>query len=167
VDTESSIDTHFIVGTLDLKTNDEDGVSQILSASSLACGETVGPCTIVLKNSGSVGGQSLDVAFYYEDSDVFPNEDPMTADATAAMIEVTMLEYGGTSLLSSEIDLYGNCNGWTDVNDLMLFDFSGQVGIDALMTNDFIIEVRLRSDTAPVCQDDGIDLTITFVLNQQ
>ena len=48
VDTVSS--NQLSAGTLDLKTNDADGVSQTLYAINMAPGDTVGPQTITLKN---------------------------------------------------------------------------------------------------------------------
>jgi len=53
-DTETSAGNQLTAGTLDLKTDDADGVSETLYATNLAPGDTVGPSTIQLKNSGSV-----------------------------------------------------------------------------------------------------------------
>ncbi|GAI68157.1 unnamed protein product, partial [marine sediment metagenome] len=52
VNTETSQSNTFAAGTLDLKTDDVDGVSQTLFATNMAPGATVGPETIILNNTG-------------------------------------------------------------------------------------------------------------------
>ncbi len=112
-DTESSTANVFTAGTLDLKTNDADGVTQTLLATNMKPGVTVGPTLITLKNTGSVDAASLDLSFSYVNADTSPNPTPMTADQTAAMIEVTTLTYGGPSILGSVVD--SQPNGWVDI----------------------------------------------------
>lgn len=164
-DVESSSGNELVAGTLDLKTDDADGVSQTLYATSLEPGGSVGPETIQLKNSGSVNGQSLDIAFYYVESDGSPNTVNKTADETAAVMEVTTLNYDGSSLLSSVSD--SNSNSYKDIQDLKNADLSGQSGLNASATKNFEIAVQLRSDTGDDFQADGINMTMTFTLNQQ
>lgn len=164
-DVEASTGNQMTAGTLDLKTNDVDGVSQTLFATNMAPGDTVGPETITLKNIGSVDGSTLDLAFSYINNDRIPNPAPMTADATAALLEVTVLNYDGSSLLGSISD--GNSNTWTDIEDLKNADLSGQSGIGALASKDFQIAVQLRGvETGNDFQSDGITVTMTFTLNQ-
>ena len=163
-DTENSTDNQLTVGTLDLKTDDADGVSQTLYATSMSPGDTVGPSAIVLKNSGSINGSTLDIAFSYVESDGSPNEVNKDADDTAAMMEVTTLSYGGSSLLGSVSDLNGN--GYKDIEDLKNDDLTGLSGIDASATENFQIAVQLRSETGSDFQADGINMTMTFTLNQ-
>ncbi|MFC2045011.1 TasA family protein, partial [Chloroflexota bacterium] len=103
-------------GTLDLKTDDFDGVSQTLLATNMQPGDTVGPETIILKNIGSVAGSSLDLTFTYVESDSSPNPIDMSADTTAAIIELITLDYSGSSLLGSIGN--NNGNGYVDVEDL-------------------------------------------------
>ena len=50
-DTESVTGNVLTAGTLDLKTDDVDGVTETLLATSMKPGDTVGPETITLKNS--------------------------------------------------------------------------------------------------------------------
>lgn len=164
IDIETSQGNTFAAGTLDLKTDDVDGVSQTLLATNMAPGDTVGPETIILKNTGSVAGSTLDLAFSYVENDGSPNPVNMSADATAAMIEVTTLKYDGNDLLSSVSD--GNGNGYPDIEDLKNADLSGQDGIDAGATKDFEIAVQLRASTSSDFQADGITITMTFILNQ-
>ena len=166
-DTETSVGNELTAGILDLKTDDADGVSETLYATNLAPGDTVGPSTIQLKNSGSVDGSSLDIAFSYVESDGSRNLVNKSADDTAAMMEVTTLSYGGSDLLGSVTN--SNGNGYVDIEDLKNEDLTGQSGINAppaTNTKDFEIAIQLRSETGNDFQADGITMTITFTLNQ-
>ncbi len=163
-DTEVSTGNQLVAGTLDLKTNDLDGVTQTLLATNMAPGDTVGPQTIYLKNSGSINGANLTLAFSYTESDGSPNPMNMGSNATAALIEVTILNYGGSSILSSVSD--NNSNTYVDIEDLKNEDLIGLTGINASVTRDFEIAVQLRAETGNNFQADGIDITMTFTLNQ-
>lgn len=163
-DTETSTGNQLTAGTLDLKTDDADGVSQTLYATNMAPGDTVGPATIQVKNSGSVNGSTLDMVFYYVENDGSPNDVNKTADETAGQMEVTTLNYGGSSLLTSVTDV--NTNGYKDVYDLASTDLTGQSGIDASATKNFQIAVQIRSDTGNDFQADGITMIMNFTLNQ-
>ena len=162
-DTETSTGNVFAAGTLDLKTDDVDGVTQTLYASNLKPGDNVSG-SITLENTGSVAGSTLDLAFSYVESDSSPNPADMNADATAAVIELTTLDYGGSSLLGSVSDT--NINDYKDVEDLKNANLTGRTGIDASATKDFTIEVQFRGDAGHDFQSDGINITITFTLNQ-
>jgi len=162
-DTETSTN-QLTAGTLDLKTDDDDSVAQTLYATSMTPGDTVGPSTIVLKNNGSVDGSTLDIAFSYVESDGSPNTVNKSADDTAAVMEVTTLNYGGASLLGSVND--ANSNSYKDVYDLANADLTGQSGLTASATKNFEIAVQLRSETSNDFQADGITVTMTFTLNQ-
>ncbi len=163
-DTETSTGNVFAAGTLDLKTDDVDGVTQTLLATNMAPGDTVGPTTIILKNTGSVTGETLDLAFSYTESDGSSNPSNESVDATAAMVEVTMLNYGGPSILGTITDV--NANTYIDIYDLKNDDLSGQSGIAASSTKDFEIAVVLRTETGNSFQADGITITMSFTLNQ-
>ncbi|MFC2059967.1 TasA family protein [Chloroflexota bacterium] len=163
-DTETSTGNVLSAGTLDLKTDDVDGVSQTLLTVNMQPGDTVGPETIILKNIGSVVGSSLDLAFTYIESDSSPNPADMSADATAAVIEVITLNYDGSSLLGSVSD--NNTNSYKDIEDLKNTDLSGQGGINASASKNFEIAVKLNSNADKAFQSDGINITMTFVLNQ-
>ncbi len=163
-DTEFSASNQCIAGTLNLKTNDVDGVAQTLYATSMKPGVSIGPTTIQLRNAGSVAGSTLDIVFSYVESDGSPNAVNKTADATAAVMQVTTLNYGGSSLLGSVNDL--NINGYKDIQDLKNANLIGQSGLTASATKDFQIAVQLRSDTVNDFQADGITITMTFTLNQ-
>ena len=91
----------------------------------------------------------------------------MNANATAAQMELIALDYGSSSLLGSVIDSQSPTpNGWLDIEDLKNADLTGQTGINPSATEDFSITVQLRGDTAGDFQSDGVNITITFTLNQ-
>jgi hypothetical protein len=152
------------VGTLDLKTNNLDGVTKTLYTTNMAPGGYFGPSAIQLRNAGSLDGSTLNIAFTYVESDGSPNSVNKSADDTAAMIEVTTLSYDGSSLLGSVTD--ANANGYKDLQDLKNANLNGQSGINASATKNFQIAVQLRSSTGNDYDADGIDLTMTFTLNQ-
>ena len=164
IDTESSTDNVFTAGTLDLKTNDADGISEVLNATNIAPGDTIGPAGIELRNAGSTDGTNLDIVFSYVESDADPNPVDMSDNQTAGQLMVTVLEYKGTSLLGIVDDF--NENDYIDIYDLMMADLTDQTGIMAGETEDFRIEVQLVEDTGNDFQADGIVLTMTFVLRQ-
>jgi len=163
-DVETSTSNVLAAGTLDLKTNDADGVSQTLLATNIKPGDTIGPETIILKNVGSVTGATLDLAFTYVESDGSSNPLNKSADDTAAMIEVTTLKYDGSSLLASVMD--NNTNGYRDIQDLKNTDLSNQSGISASASKEFEIAIKARDSVGSDYQADGITVTMTFTLNQ-
>ena len=163
-DTETSTGNLLAAGTLDLKTDDVDGVTQTLSASNLKLGDIVSG-SITLRNAGTVAGSTLDLAFSYLESDDIPNSVLMSADATAAMLEIITLDYGGSTLLGNFGDS-GNTNGYRDIQDLKNASLAGLTGIDASGTKIFTITVQLEAGTSSDFQSDGITITMTFTLNQ-
>jgi len=163
-DNEVSIVNQMTFGTLDLKTDDADGVSQTLYDTAISPGNSVGPSTIVLKNAGSITGSTLDIVFSYVNSDGSPNTVEMTADETAAIFEVTTLSYDGMDLLTGVSD--SNLNGYKDIQDVADADLSGQSGLIASATKNFTIEVVTDSGTSTDFANDGITITMNFKLHQ-
>ena len=163
-DTEESTDNQLIAGTLDLRTDATDGVTQTIYATDMAPGDTVGPATIQLNNAGTIDGSTLDISFSYVENNGAPNLVDMTANETAAMMEVTTLSYDGVSLLGSIAD--GNTNGYVDIEDVSNADLSGQAGLASSETKAYVIAVQFRSDAGNDYQADGITVTMTFILNQ-
>ena len=163
-DVETSTGNVLAAGTLDLKTDDEDGVSQTLFDVNMQPGDTIDSEYITLKNAGSVAGSTLDLAFSYVESDLSANPVNKSADDTAAKIEVTTLKYDGSSLFASVMD--NNTNGYRDIQDLKNTDLSSLSGIDALASKEFEIAIKPRDSAGSDYQADGITVTITFNLNQ-
>jgi len=139
-------------------------VSQTLYNTAIIPGNSAGPSTTVFKNAGSIAGSSLDISFSYVNSDGTPNSVEMTADETAAILEVTTLSYDSTNLLTSVSD--GNVNGYKDMEDVANADLSGQSGLTASATKNFSIEVTTDNGTSPDFANDGITITMNFTLNQ-
>jgi len=163
-DTEVSASNSLSAGTLDLKTNDADGVTQTLYGSNLQPGGAVGPATITLKNAGSTPGATLGIVFDYVENDSNPNAVDMTPDATAAVMEVTTLTYDGANLLTSVPDF--NANGYKDVQDLKNASLTALSGISAGATKDFTIAIAARDGLSNDFQSDGVTVNMTFTLNQ-
>ena len=164
VDNEASTADQMASGTLDLKTDDADGVSQTLYNTSIDAGESIGPATVVLKNAGSVIGSSLDISFSYLESDDPANIIDMSEDQTAAIMEVTTLSYNSTDLLAIVSD--NNSNSYIDIQDITNADLAGQSGLAAGASKDFIIEITTDNSTWWGYYNDGITLTMNFSLNQ-
>ena len=162
-DPEDTGENPLQAGTLDLKTDDVDGVTQTIYASSMKLGDNVSG-NVTLKNTGTTNGSSLDITFTYIENDDSPNSVNMSPDATAASLEVTTMSYNGSSLLGSVTD--NNTNGYKDVEDLKNTDLTGQSGINALAGTDFEIVVKLKETTDNDFQGDGITVTIAFTLRQ-
>ena len=166
LDTETSSEDQMASGTLDLKTDNEDGTSQTLDETNVALepGESTGVGVVALKNSGSIDGSSLDMAFSYVESDGTPNTVPMTVNETAAIFEVIKLDYDGTDLLPGISD--GNFNSIIDMQDVTNADLTGLSGISAGATKNFSIELITDNATSTDFAMDGIDITMHFTLNQ-
>ena len=164
-DVETSSSNVLAAGTLDLKTDDQDGVSQTLIATNMRRGDIVGPEIIILKNSGSLASSSIDISFSYIEDDSAPNPVDMSADDTASLIIVTILNYDETDILTKISD--HNSNGYIDVYDLATTsNLAGLPGITAGVTKNFEIAVQLNENVTGQYQADGIDITMTFSLKQ-
>jgi predicted ribosomally synthesized peptide with SipW-like signal peptide len=164
-DAETSSNNVFAAGTLDLKTDDQDGVSQTLIATNMRRGDIVGPEIIILKNSGSLDSSSIDISFSYIENDSSPNPVDMSADDTASLITVTILKYAEANILTYVDD--NNSNGYIDVYDLAATsNLAGLPGINSGTTKNFEIAVRLNENVTGQYQADGIDITMTFSLKQ-
>jgi hypothetical protein len=98
-DAQSPPGDQMIAGTLDLKTNDADGVSRTLYALSMSPGDSAASEPVMLKNTGNVGGSTLDIVFSYAEDDGSPNTINKSADATAAVMQLTALTYDGADIL--------------------------------------------------------------------
>lgn len=177
-DTEQSTNNQITAGTLDLKTNDADGVTATLSATTMKPSDTQGPSTITLRNVGSINGATLDIDISYSESDneTLDNDTSFefaainnpslyekTADEFADELVVDTLTYEGANLLTGITDT--DADG-IDMKEVAAADLTGQSGLNASQTKDFVIQVTLKSGLGNEFQADGIDITITFTLNQ-
>ena len=167
-DVETSASNILTAGTLDLKTNDADGVTATLDATNMAPADIEGPATVTLKNAGSLDGASLDIDISYVESDGSEPTDAglandLTADEFADELLVDTLTYGGTDLLTGITD--ADADG-IDMKEVAAADLTGQAGINATLSKDFVVQVTLKSGAGNDVQGDGIDVTFTFTLNQ-
>jgi predicted ribosomally synthesized peptide with SipW-like signal peptide len=170
-DRESSTNNTLISGTIDLKTNNANGVSATLTNLSLKPNNSVTGTTIQLSNSGTVNGTTLNISFSYIESDnANQNGTPnMTADQVASVIQVTALTYDTTNILTTLTDT--NANGYIDVQDLVnAVNTAKMAGLSGLTaggaSKPFNIVVLLRDGISNDYQGDGIAITVNFVLNQ-
>ena len=168
-DNDTSSSNSFVSGILNLTINDADGVTRTLYATDMSPGATVGPSNITLKNVGTVNGAKLDIVFSYAESDGSPNTVNKTADQTAAVIQILTLEYDGHNLLDTSFNPHVtdiNGNGYIDIEDLKNADLTGLSGLDTGVSKNFDISVQLRNTTGSDFQADGINMTMTFTLEQ-
>ncbi len=163
-DFETAPDNVLAAGTLDLKTNDADGISQTLFATNLRPGSEIGPETIFLKNAGSINASSIEFVFSLIEADADRNPVNISAVDTAGQIEVTTLTYNGTDILGNISD--SNGNGYKDIDDLAHTSMTGYAGIGAGSVNPFTIGIKLKDSTPGTFQGDGIEITMTFILSQ-
>ena len=173
-DTESASDNQVSAGTLDLNTNDANGVTQSLICSNLKPGRTVAATTVNLKNIGSRAASSVDISLNYntdDSADASPNTTPMSTNDLAAVMEITALNYDYRTiltLLSDNVVDGGNGNGYIDVQDMKneASRLTGRPGLNPGQIKPFDITVQMRSGSSNNFCGDGINITMTFVLNQ-
>ena len=168
-DTETSTDNILTAGTIDLKTNDADGVSGTFTATAMKPGDIVASVPLNLTNVGSIDGTTLDITFAYSEQDGGGSTEDavnLTPDEFAAGLTITALSYDGNSLIPSITDANGN--GRVDMHDLsQSVALQGLPGIAADLTSKaFAIQVQLDPAAGNEFQNDGIDVTVTFILNQ-
>lgn len=170
-DQEQSTGNILSAGTLDLTTNDADGVSGSFTLTNMKPGDNVptgGVATIALKNVGSIAADHLDIDIALANSDGTPTAEflaDLTADEFAAGVTITDLHWGTTDLLDSLTD--SNSNGRKDLNDLEVAASTLLKGLTAPTTGtNFTIRVQLDSAVDNTFQADGVDVTVTFAIFQ-
>ncbi len=182
-DPEATTGNILSAGTLDLRTNDANGVSATLFAQNLKPGDYFpagANATIALSNAGSIDGGTLDITVTYVETDNATLEAAisgdtdlniaLTDDQYAAGLEIITLNYGGTNLLTSIPLNDNNGNGRVDMQDLKTAsgNLTGLAGILTTTPKDFKVRVQLHdsggNDNAFMA--DGITVTLNFILNQ-
>jgi len=105
----------------------------------------------------------LGYLFSYIESDGSPNTVNKTADEVAAMLELLHSIMGfQPSQQRQRYQFYG----YKDVYDLKNTTFTGLNGINASASKTFDISIQLRNTTGSDFQADGINMTMTFTLEQ-
>ncbi len=169
-DTETSTGNILTAGTLDLKTNDLDGVSGTFTSTGMKPGDYIpsgGPATIGLRNAGSINATSLSISFGYVERDgAASDSDNLSAADFAAGLTITNLTYDNSDLLALINDT--NVDGRKDMRELVAQSAALQnlPGLTAGQTKNFVIRVQFDPAADNTFQNDGIDVTVTFVLNQ-
>lgn len=165
-DSETAGNNAIKQGTLDLAF---DGSSSVGIGAELTPGQSV-KGSVTLTNSASLTG-SLDADVDYVEND---SDSTVTADDAASDLEVTTLAYGGTDLTGQFAD--DNGNGIRDLEDLSKNDqTSGESFANDLIDladpgagTDFVVEITYTdpNDNNNDHEGNGIDVTVTFYLNQ-
>ncbi len=157
IDTEEADDNIMSVGTLDLKTDDADGVSAKWTSSNMSLGEEV-PGTVNLKNDGSLDGE-VTVSF---SADLTETGSPVGVDEGTDAI--------GDKLVAESVTFDGEVvaelQGKT-VRELEALAEPHLLGtLDAAEDKDFHITWKLAEDGDNGLQGDEADLTLQFVLTE-
>jgi predicted ribosomally synthesized peptide with SipW-like signal peptide len=157
------------------------GVTQSLNFTELKPGQSTLPVTIWLKNgsANNINGNAVNFSFSYTKSNGNQNGTPvMTADATAAILQVTALDYNRTTNLLGMVTDWNN-NGYIDLQDLQTATNSpnSQLNLATVLNPGgpaiaFTIQLMMRNLDQygyPIAnindfQGDGVNLTIKFTL---
>jgi spore coat-associated protein N len=186
-DTETSSNNQFSAGTLNLKLSDSDqtdvdGVTASFGGTNLKPGDTVGPSTITLKNTGTLTANHTDIKFQNSVTDN-PSYDVADLGANIAdmstVLVVSALSYGGNSLLTQTVpgtfdnsyieaaDNAGNNDGVITLNELNNIIIQS-LGAPAANngTSVFSITVTIPTSVGNGIQGDVVNVTVTFGLFQ-
>lgn len=154
-------------GTIDLSLG---SASALMMDANMAPGDTIGG-TVTLQSDGSLRG-SLDIAVTYSESDGAGSTDDhrnKSADAVAQQVMVSTLTYDGADLAGqvatnggSPLTLYDLAanNRESDGTDLSDLSDPGQ-------GTEFTVFLTLAEGISNAFQNDGINATFTFSLNQK
>ncbi len=161
-DTETASGNLFTVGNLDLKVNNLDGVTGVISALNLAPGDTATPGVLTLKNAGSIGEVSgHPVSLDFKTTVTQTDADAGTTDVSKFLQFVTFT-YGATDLTASLPD--ANSNGIKDLDDLNGYVFTG-LG-DPGTGKDLTITLKLIDSAGNQHAGDEAEFSIEFFLRQ-
>jgi len=189
-DSETSSSNPVSAGTLNLTTDDANGVSETLYTLTFKPGQNIpkeDAASITLKNTGSLAGSHMRIKFNYTNSDDSSNLTAKSADDTAKNLEISLIElacpdrydlmtYDSThvpNVPSSGLDL--NSNTWVDLNDLYVatntYDYLSDLdGLAAGDSGTFAIQLKVADYNSSTFntdyQNDGVAITITFTLYQ-
>ncbi len=160
-DTETSGGNQFSAGTLDLKLSDtnetdQDGVTASFGGSTLKPGDTVGPSTVTLKNTGTLTADHVDIKFQ---NTVTDNPSYNAADLgvniadMGTILTVSALSYGGTSLLTQSVP------GTFDNTYIEAADNAGNN--DSILTLNELNNVIIQNLVAPAANNGTSIFSIT------
>lgn len=159
-DQGTSSDNVFASGTLILKLSDnnetaQDNVASSFGGTDLAPGASASG-QLKLKNTGTVAANHAEVALVNTNSD--------TTNPLDKVLELTTLNYDGSSVLSQVTD--SNANGWKDLDDLEASGLDNLALTDLNTDHNLDLVVTFRSDAGNEYQGDSVDSDWTVTLNQ-
>jgi len=152
-DVETSNGNVFTAGTLDLKTNDADGVTATWVLADMAPGGASVTGSMVLKNTGTVAGDHVEISVVNTPIENAINEPECVAyggtwtgtcsvtflDGVAGRndidkkLKITAMTYTGTSLIPADLNTIcggvaydANQNGYLDLDDLEAASWTGE-----------------------------------------
>lgn len=157
----TSTDNVFAAGTLNLKLSDDtpetivDDVTASFGGTELGPGDSVSG-QLRLRNSGTVEADHTEVAVVNTNSDLtYPLD---------TVLEITVLNYGGSSVLSQVTD--NNVNGYSDLDDLEALGLDNLALTDLNVDHALDLTVQMRSGAGNNYQGDNVDSDWTITLNQ-
>ena len=148
-DVETSNGNVFTAGTLDLKTNDADGVTATWVLADMAPGGASVTGSMVLKNTGTVAGDHVEISVVNTPIENGINEPECAAyggtwDGSICTggtpvndidkkLKITAMTYTGTSLIPADLNTIcggvaydANQNGYLDLDDLEAASWTGE-----------------------------------------
>jgi predicted ribosomally synthesized peptide with SipW-like signal peptide len=177
-DTETSNNNGIAAGTLEMKTSVNgsggpytNGVTQTLVCSNLKPGRTITATTIQLENVGSTSGGSVNISLSYVAANAANVPVLMTPDQLAGVLQITVLNYDSRSilsLLSTATANGGDGNSYIDLYDMKneASRLAGLGGLNPGQIRPFDITVQMVSGASNNFVGNGLNITITFTLNQ-
>jgi len=179
-DNQSPANNNLSSGTIVLQTNSAYGVTATLNSTSMKPNTALTGTTINLKNAGTLNGSNVGITFSYS-----LNAGSLTADQVASVLQVTTLTYDTANLLTGVGAPNGaladtNGNTYIDLQDLTnatnVAKLAGLAGLTAGQSKAFNITLTARPYNSgsgfvsgyvtDACQGCGINITMTFTLNQ-
>ncbi len=169
-DTELSNGNVVEAGTLDLKVNGTDVVSEHFSVSNVAPGYSDNSNIIAVKNDGTIDGSSLILSFpnldEYENG---CNEPEQVADGTCDDPGKGDGELGAnTDVTIEEVDSDGNniSDIWSGKLSALASAGQNLGALDAGATRYFKISISVPSSVGNVIQSDSVETDIQLLLQQ-
>jgi predicted ribosomally synthesized peptide with SipW-like signal peptide len=185
-DTETSRSNQFTAGTLNLKLSDanesdQNDVTASFGGSALQPGDTMGPSTVTLKNTGTLTADLVDIKFQNSITDN-PSYDAADLGANitdmSTVMTISALSYGATDLLAKTDGVFdnadieaadnaGNNDGvitLSELNNIVIHDLTAPAANNG--TKVFSITVDIARSVGNGIQGDEVDVTVTFGLYQ-
>lgn len=151
----------FATGTLDLKLSDDTVETDQDSVTASFGGTNLAPSSLVLgqlrlKNAGTVNADHAEIIIANINSD--------TTNPLDKVMEITVLNYGGISVLTQITD--SNTNGYPDLDDFEALGLDNLPLGDLGTNHPLDMTVQMRSTAGSEYQGDTLTSNWTITLNQ-